>query len=416
MGADGSNDNGRGRPDRPRSSPSGDTITPEEVERRCYNWAEAELEGSTWPDSSWMDKCPCEEAFYAGTYIASCERTTTGTLPPSGAAPAPLPPRNGSPGASSPAADSEAGIFMLVYAVFAAVSFLALVGVSWWWKREGERRRADEAIAAELANPWNVMARMRAGEGGGSRGSRGTNTTNNGTKHSTQSTTKRGSIFGLFFENPTGSVVFGKELAVLDDPEAVAYVYGPGDDDDDTAVRGKRVDDGDGSSSSSSSSSSASSSTSSSTRARTYGEVRVTMLDDDDAPDVRTYDGADTRRHGSRLAGAQLAADSEVIEISVDGSGSSSSSVNGSLSSGGSGEASRRDTRGGSSSSSSSSSSSRGTSVVGLAALGMVNPDNYLPNSRQNSRGRQNGGRLRSSQMWGDCDTDTDEEDAPSRG
>ena len=250
MGADGSNDNGRGRPDRPRSSPSGDTITPEEVERRCYNWAEVELEGSTWPDSSWMDECPCEEAFYAGTYIASCERTTTGTLPPSGAAPAPLPPRNGSPGASSPAADSEAGIFMLVYAVFAAVSFLALVGVSWWWKREGERRRADEAIAAELANPWNVMARMRAGEGGGSRGSRGTNTTNNGTKHSTQSTTKRGSIFGLFFENPTGSVVFGKELAVLDDPEAVAYVYGPGDDDDDTAVRGKRVDDGDGSSSS----------------------------------------------------------------------------------------------------------------------------------------------------------------------
>ena len=117
-----------------------------------------------------------------------------------------------------------------------------------------------------------------------------------------------------------------------------------------------------------------------------------------------------------RLAGAQLAADSEVIEISVDGSGSSSSSVNGSLSSGGSGEASRRDTRGGSSSSSSSSSSSRGTSVVGLAALGMVNPDNYLPNSRQNSRGRQNGGRLRSSQMWGDCDTDTVEEDAPSRG
>ena len=108
MGADGSNDNGRGRPDRPRSSPSGDTITPEEVERRCYNWAEVELEGSTWPDSSWMDECPCEEAFYAGKYIASCERTTTGTLPPSGAAPAPLPPRNGSPGASSPAADSEA--------------------------------------------------------------------------------------------------------------------------------------------------------------------------------------------------------------------------------------------------------------------------------------------------------------------
>jgi hypothetical protein len=143
------------------------------------------------------------------------------------------------------------------------------------------------------------------------------------------------------------------------------------------------------------------------------------MLDDEDADaGVRTYDGADTRRHGSRLAGAQLAgaqlaADSEVIEISVDGSGSSSfassSSVDGSSSSGGSRDASRRGTRGGSS----SSSSSRGTSVVGLAALGMVNPETYLPNSRQNSRGRANGGRLRSSQMWGDCDTDTDGEDAP---
>ena len=175
-------------------------------------------------DSGWMDQCPCEDAFYAGTYIASCERTTGTYAPPSGAAPnGPLPSRSGSPGGSSPSADSEAGIFMLVYAAFAAVSFLALLGVSWWWKREGERRRADEANAAELANPWNVMARMRAGEGGGSRGSRGTNNgTNNGTKHSTQSTTKRGSIFGLFFENPTGSVVFGKELAVLDDPEAVA--------------------------------------------------------------------------------------------------------------------------------------------------------------------------------------------------
>ena len=130
MGADGSNANGRGRPDRPRSSPSGDTITPEEVERRCYNWAEVELEGSTWPDISWMDYCPCEEAFYAGTYIASCERT--GTAPPSGAAPAPLPSRSGSPGASSSSTDNEAGIFMLVYAAFATVSFLALIGVTWW--------------------------------------------------------------------------------------------------------------------------------------------------------------------------------------------------------------------------------------------------------------------------------------------
>ena len=396
MGADGSNDNGRGRPDRPRSSPSGDTITPEEVERRCYNWAEVELEGSTWPDISWMDYCPCEEAFYAGTYIASCERT--GTAPPSGAAPAPLPSRSGSPGASSSSTDNEAGIFMLVYASFAAVSFLALIGVTWWWKREGERRRQDEAIEAELANPWNVMARMRAGEAGGSRGE--TNRSNNGTKHSTQSTIKRGSVFGLFFENPTGSVVFGKELAVLDDPEAVAYVYGPGDDDDD-AAGGKRVEDGDGSSSSASSSTSSSTSpsTSSSTSARTFGEVRVTMLDDEDAPGVRTYDGADTRRHGSSLAGARLAAaaDSDTFEMRVDGSSSSSSfassssSVDGSSSSGGSREASRRGTR-------------------------MVNPDFYLPNSRQNSRGRQNGGRLRSSQMWGDCDTDTDEEDAPSRG
>ena len=393
MGADGSNDNGRGRPDRPRSSPSGDTITPEEVERRCYTWAEVELEGSTWPNmNSWMDYCPCEEDFYAGTYNPSCERT--GTAPPSGADPAPLPSRSGNPGASSSSTGNEAGIFMLVYAAFAAVSFLALIGVTWWWKREGERRRQDEAIEAELANPWNVMARMRAGEAGGSRG--GTNRSNNGTKHSTQSTVKRGSVFGLFFENPTGSVVFGKELAVLDDPEAVAHVYGPGDDDFNDAAGG------------SSSSSSSSSSTSSSTSARTFGEVRVTMLDDEDAPGVRTCDDEDARRHGSSLAaGAQLAAaDSETFEMRVDGSGSSSS--------GGSREASRRGTRGGSSSS--SSSSSRGTGVADLAALGMVNPDTYLPNSRQNSRGRLNGGRLRSSQMWGDCDTDTDTEEAPSRG
>jgi hypothetical protein len=39
-------------------------------------------------------------------------------------------------------------------------------------------------------------------------------------------------MWGMYFENPTGSVVFGKELAVLDDPDAVAYVYGEDADEE----------------------------------------------------------------------------------------------------------------------------------------------------------------------------------------
>jgi hypothetical protein len=61
----------------------------------------------------------------------------------------------------------------------------------------------------------------------------------------------RGSMWGMYFENPTGSVVFGKELAVLDDPDAVAYVYGEdadeekgeknkNDENDSRARRGRR--------------------------------------------------------------------------------------------------------------------------------------------------------------------------------
>ena len=171
MGADGSNDNGRGRPDRPRSSPSGDTITPEEVERRCYNWAESgALEGWTVNDSGWMDQCPCEDAFRRDLHRVVRPRRTTGTYAAVGSRPEwPVTEPLGQPGLVA-SADSEAGIFMLVYAAFAAVSALALLGVSWWWKREGERRRADEANAAELANPWNVAARMRAGEHGSDSG------------------------------------------------------------------------------------------------------------------------------------------------------------------------------------------------------------------------------------------------------
>ena len=118
-----------------------------------------------WPNAGWMDGCPCEDAFYAGTHIASCELTSSPAAAASGRGgsnPAPMPTRSGTGPSPSTTADSEAGIFMLVYASFAVASFLALVIVSWWWKREGQRRRRDEAIAAELANPWNVMARMRA--------------------------------------------------------------------------------------------------------------------------------------------------------------------------------------------------------------------------------------------------------------
>ena len=42
----------------------------------------------------------------------------------------------------------------------------------------------------------------------------------------------------MYFENPTGSVVFGKELAVLDDPDAVAYVYGEDADEEKGAAGG----------------------------------------------------------------------------------------------------------------------------------------------------------------------------------
>ena len=245
-----------------------------------------------WPNAGWMDGCPCEDAFYAGTHIASCELTSSPAAAASGRGgsnPAPMPTRSGTGPSPSTTADSEAGIFMLVYASFAVASFLALVIVSWWWKREGQRRRRDEAIAAELANPWNVMARMRAGEhgGGGSRagGNDGTNASN-GTKHSSRSTVVRGSMWGMYFENPTGSVVFGKELAVLDDPDAVAYVYG--EDADEEKGEKNKNDEND-------------------SRETPWEETRVT-LDQHDPSDVavRVYDGEDTRRHGARLAGAQL--------------------------------------------------------------------------------------------------------------
>jgi hypothetical protein len=298
---------------------------------------------------------------------------------------------------------------MLVYASFAVASFLALVIVSWWWKREGQRRRRDEAIAAELANPWNVMARMRAGEhgGGGSRagGNDGTNASN-GTKHSSRSTVVRGSMWGMYFENPTGSVVFGKELAVLDDPDAVAYVYG--EDADEEKGEKNKNDENDSS-------------------MTPWEETRVT-LDQHDPSDVavRTYDGEDTRRHGARLAGAQLerlssgttsadlssTSSSEMAGEGMDtersGSFGSSRSL-GSLTRGN--DSSSDDSVRGRSSSGTSVSNSSYVSGVGLAALGVADPETYLPNSRQNSRPRRGGStRLRSSQMWGDCDTDTDEE------
>ena len=209
---------------------------------------------------------------------------------------------------------------------------------------------------------------------------------------------------------------------MLDDPEAVAYVYGPGDDDDTAGgLKMERLR-----------------RTSwrrfvlvqyivyvivhvivpsSSTRARTFGEVRVTMLDDEDADaGVRTYDGADTRRHGSRRADAPRAHSWRPTRSYRDKRGRIRVFVVRVVVVGGWIVVQRRQqgrVAAGHAGRPSSSSSSRGTSVVGLAALGMVNPETYLPNSRQNSRGRANGGRLRSSQMWGDCDTDTDGEDAP---
>ena len=397
MGSDGGG-RGRARPDYPhRTSPTGDTITREEVERRCYNWAaseDGEPEGSKveWPNAGWMDSCPCEDAFYAGTHIASCELTSSPAAAASGRGgsnPAPMPTRSGTGPSPSTTADSEAGIFMLVYASFAVASFLALVIVSWWWKREGQRRRRDEAIAAELANPWNVMARMRAGEhgGGGSRagGNDGTNASN-GTKHSSRSTVVRGSMWGMYFENPTGSVVFGKELAVLDDPDAVAYVYG--EDADEEKGEKNKNDEND-------------------SRETPWEETRVT-LDQHDPSDVavRVYDGEDTRRHGARLAGAQLERLSSGT-TSADLSSTSSSEM--------AGEGMDTERSGSFGSSRGLSLSSSGTSVSNrpytLAALGVADPETYLPNSRQNSRPRRGGStRLRSSQMWGDCDTDTDEE------
>ena len=413
MGSDGGG-RGRARPDHPhRTSPTGDTITREEVERRCYNWAaseDGEPEGSKveWPNAGWMDSCPCEDAFYAGTHIASCELTSSPAAAASGRGgsnPAPMPTRSGTGPSPSTTADSEAGIFMLVYASFAVASFLALVIVSWWWKREGQRRMRDEAIAAELANPWNVMARMRAGEhgGGGSRagGNDGTNASN-GTKHSSRSTVVRGSMWGMYFENPTGSVVFGKELAVLDDPDAVAYVYG--EDADEEKGEKNKNDEND-------------------SRETPWEETRVT-LDQHDPSDVavRVYDGEDTRRHGARLAGAQLERLSSGT-TSADLSSTSSSEMAGEgmdterSGSFGSSRSLGSLTRGNDSSSDDNSRgrSSSGTSVSNrpytLAALGVADPETYLPNSRQNSRPRRGGStRLRSSQMWGDCDTDTDEE------
>jgi hypothetical protein len=250
---------------------------------------------------------------------------------------------------------------------------------------------------------------MRAGEhgGAGSRagGNDGTNASN-GTKHSSRSTVVRGSMWGMYFENPTGSVVFGKELAVLDDPDAVAYVYG--EDADEEKGEKNKNDENDSS-------------------MTPWEETRVT-LDPTDPSDVavRTYDGEDTRRHGARLAGAQLerlssgttsadlssTSSSEMAGEGMDtersGSFGSSRSL-GSLTRGN--DSSSDDSVRGRSSSGTSVSNSSYVSGVGLAALGVADPETYLPNSRQNSRPRRGGStRLRSSQMWGDCDTDTDEE------
>jgi hypothetical protein len=197
-------------------------------------------------------------------------------------------------------------------------------------------------------------------------------------------------------------VVFGKELAVLDDPDAVAYVYG--EDADEEKGEKNKNDEKD-------------------SRATPWEETRVT-LDPTDPSDVavRTYDGEDTRRHGARLAGAQL-------ERLFSGTTSADLSSTSSSETAGEGMDTERSgsfgssrslgslTRGNDSSSDDNSRglSSSGTSVSNrpytLAALGVADPETYLPNSRQNSRPRRGGStRLRSSQMWGNYDTDTDEE------
>ena len=107
----------------------------------------------------------------------------------------------------------------------------------------------------------------------------------------------------MYFENPTGSVVFGKELAVLDDPDAVAYVYGEDADEEKGAAGGDDKNKNDENDS----------------RETPWEETRVT-LDPHDPSDVAVRDVRRGRHAAARCPLGRRAARAAILGNDLRGS------------------------------------------------------------------------------------------------